>query len=532
MAKGKLPNTASIQYIFVQSPIRSIQTACDLWAFVSTPFATIEIMQHQRETSDLTFPTDLVALVFGIALFSLTIFFNQTILADPDTYWHIETGRWIWAEQKFPRYDIFSHTAFGQPWTNMEWLSQIILFFSYELLGWHGAVLLTSLVIALTFVLMNLLLARKLRATVALGISTVSFLFASNHFLARPHVLSFPIIVIWVAALARACEESRRPSLWLLPLITLWANLHGAFTLGLVLAVGFGFEAAVAARAADRLRIAIQWSVFWLGALVAACITPYGYQYVLETFNVLNLGPVLQQNSEWRPMNADNEFIHEAILLVLLALALMFGVKIRFPRILLVVGILHLGLKHVRGLPMIALTWPFMLADPLRFQFAFLRPATDPWPLFEVRKFGLLRAIIGVAAAAVAIFVLSAAYTRVRPAVSPSPNVSPQAAIDYVLREKVAGPVLNDFDFGGYLIFRGIKTFIDGRTLPFGKQFAVDYFDAIQIQNLAKLDQMADTYKVTWTLSRTGSTMAYHFDHSTRWRRAYADNIAVIHVRR
>ena len=40
------------------------------------------------------------------------------------------------------------------------------------------------------------------------------------------------------------------------------------------------------------------------------------------------------------------------------------------------------------------------------------------------------------------------------------------------------GPVLNDYDFGGYLIFRGIPTFIDGRTLFFGKQFALDYFDA------------------------------------------------------
>jgi hypothetical protein len=490
-------------------------------------------MQHQRETSDLIFPTDLIALVFGVVLFSLSIFaFNQRLLDDPDTYWHIETGRWIWVEYKFPRFDIFSHTALGQPWTNMEWLSQIILFFLYELLGWHGVVMVTALAIALTFVLLYWLLARRLRATVALGISAVSFIFASYHFLARPHLLSYPIIVVWVAALARACEESRRPSLWLLPLITLWANLHGGFTLGLVLAAGFGFEATVAAPAADRRRIATEWSAFWLGALAAGCITPYGYQYVLETYNVLNLGTVLQQNGEWRPMNADNEFIHEAILLILLGLALTCGVKIRFPRVLLVVGILHLGLKHVRGLPMVALTWPFMLAGPLQTQFAFLRPATDPWPLFGVRKSGPLSAMLSVAAVAVVIVILGATYTRLRPDVVPSPNISPRAAVDYVLREKVGGPVLNDFDFGGYLIFRGIKTFIDGRTLPFGKQFAVAYFEAIQVQNLAKLDQMADTYKVTWTLTRPGTTMAYHFDHSPRWRRAYADNVAVVHVRR
>ena len=238
-------------------------------------------------------------------------------------------------------------------------------------------------------------------------------------------------------------------------------------------------------------------------ALLAGCITPYGYQYLVETFNVLNLGPVLQQNSEWRPMDADSDYVQETILLVLLALALTFGVKLRFPRVLLVIGFLHFGLKHVRGLPMVALTWPFMLAGPLQNQFAFLRPATDPWPLFGARKSGSFTTIIGVAAAVVAVVILGAAYTRVRPVVNPSPNVSPQAAVDYVLQQNVSGPVFNDFDFGGYLIFRGIKTFIDGRTLPFGKQFAVDYFDAQKIQNLAKLDEMADTYKVTWTLLQT-----------------------------
>ena len=64
----------------------------------------------------------------------------------------------------------------------MEWLSQIILYFSYELLGWHGLVIVTALTITVTFVLMYRLLASKLRATVALGISAVSFIFASLTF--------------------------------------------------------------------------------------------------------------------------------------------------------------------------------------------------------------------------------------------------------------------------------------------------------------------------------------------------------------
>src|SRR5262249_32495647 len=149
--------------------------------------------------------------------------------------------------------------------------------------------------IALTFSLLYSLLARRLRATIALGVSALSLLFANPHLLARPHLLSFPIIVIWVATLARACDERKPPSLWLLPLVTLWANLHGAFTFGLLLACGFGFEATVTAHAGERLHVAIEWFKFVVGANLAACITPYGYQYIVETYNVLNLGLVLER---------------------------------------------------------------------------------------------------------------------------------------------------------------------------------------------------------------------------------------------
>src|SRR6266852_6165580 len=74
---------------------------------------------------------------------------------------------------------------------------------------------------------------------------------------ARLHILTYPIIVLWTAGLAKACDENRRPSLWLLPLMVLWANLHGGFTIGLMLAFGFGLDATIAAVGAQRRRVAM-----------------------------------------------------------------------------------------------------------------------------------------------------------------------------------------------------------------------------------------------------------------------------------
>jgi hypothetical protein len=485
----------------------------------------------ERTTKDdLVFPTDGAALLFAVLMFGVAIFkLNQGFLADPDTYWHIATGRWMLAERSFPWHDIFSHTAAGQPWVNMEWFAQIILASTYDWFGWRGLIVLGGLTVALTFVPLYKLLARELRATVALGAAAISLLFASFHFLARPHLLACPIIVVWTAHLARASAENRRPSLWLLPLMVLWANLHGGFTLGLLLTGGFGLEAIIAAAAVERRRVAIQWILFGIGSLLAACITPYGYECLLQTYHVFNLGEILHHIGEWRPMNPETDLTQELVLLSLLALALISGVKIGIVRVLMIVGLLHMSLQHVRGLAIFALVLPFLIAHPLQQQFAFLRPSVDSFPLFDRRRFLSLRTAIALSVTLVASGVVATTYATLRRDDAPPSAITPAAAVDNAINTSVTGPVFNDYDFGGYLSFRGVPTFIDGRALPFGKEFGRDYFKA---DDSNKLDHLVDKYRVTWTLLRPKSTAAVHFDQSPHWRRVYADDVAVVHVRR
>jgi hypothetical protein len=488
---------------------------------------------EQIKKDRLAFPTDAAALLFGLLIFSVAIFaLRRGFLSDPDTYWHIATGKWILAERAVPGHEIFSHTAAGQRWVDVEWLAQIILFLIYDWFGWRGLVLLCGLVIALTFVLLYALLARELRPTVALGAAAVSLAFASSHFLARPHLLTFPIIVVWTAALARASDENRRPSLWLLPLMVLWANLHGGYTLGLLLAAGFGFEATIAAAPAERRRVAIEWLSFWVGALLAACVTPYGYHSILLTVEFFSLGDLLHYMGDGRPMNPSIDWKQELILLSLMAMALLFGVKIGLVRVLMIFGLLHLALQYVRGLTIFALVLPLMVAHPLRQQFAFLRPSTDPLPLFDIRRLQPLTTTAAVMVALLVAGLFGAGYVILRPAEAPPDYDAPAAALDYVTKANVSGPVLNHFDFGGYLIFRGIPTFIDGRVLPFGKPFFQAYTDAAKPGAGDKLERLADAYNVSWTLLKPRSEEALYFDHSPGWRRLYADDVAVVHVRR
>ena len=71
----------------------------------------------------------------------------------------------------------------------------------------------------------------------------MALILSGHHFVARPHVLVLPVMLAWANGLLSASERGMAPSFWLLPLIALWANLHGGFVFGLVLVGGFAIDA-------------------------------------------------------------------------------------------------------------------------------------------------------------------------------------------------------------------------------------------------------------------------------------------------
>src|SRR6202040_603087 len=97
------------------------------------------------------------------------------------------------------------------------------------------------------------------------------------HLLARPHVLALPLLVAWCGALVAARDDSRPPAWAALPLMVLWANIHGSFMFGLAL-VGFAAAEAVLhpASGQSRRQEARRWAGFASAAALAALLTPNG----------------------------------------------------------------------------------------------------------------------------------------------------------------------------------------------------------------------------------------------------------------
>jgi hypothetical protein len=107
---------------------------------------------------------------------------------------------------------------------------------------------------------------------------------------------------------------------------------------------------------------------------------------------------------------------------------------------------------------------------------------------------------------------------------------TPAAALAAVKAQHLEGPVFNDYAFGGYLIYSGIAPFVDGRVELYGDAFLNRYFNAVFLLS-GELPQLLGEYRVTWTLLSAQSQAAVLLDHLPGWRRLYADDIAVVHVR-
>ncbi|GKQ51704.1 hypothetical protein [Bradyrhizobium sp. Ce-3] len=450
-------------------------------------------------------------------VYALLLTVGGRLLADPDTYWQIAVGRWILDHHALPSVDIYSFTKAGEPWVSSSWLAQVLFAKAYDLAGWTGPAALAAACSAATFALLAAILGRALPPVYASLVALAALVLTCQHLLARPHVLVMPIMIVWANGLMTASERREAPSFWLLPLIALWGNLHGSFLFGLVLAAAFALDAMWNALPAQRPALALRWAAFGIGALAACCVTPYGWGSILASLRILGLGELLNLITEWRPANFSEIDAFGVSILGLIGAALYCRVKLPLPRIVLVLGLLHMALSHVRNLELFALLLPLAVLTPVATQFG-LRAAA------ALRLRAAPAVILVVALCALTSLVAA------RQAISPPPVYAPAAAVD-AMKAYNAKRVLNDLEFGGYLIWRQMPVFIDGRAELYGETFGMTFYRALQLKDVNGFLDLLKTRDIDAVMLDPATPASRLLDHIGGWRRLYADERVVVHVR-
>ena len=119
--------------------------------------------------------------------------------------------------------------------------------------------------------------------------------------------------------------------------------------------------------------------------------------------------------------------------------------------------------------------------------------------------------------------------------VAPEPRVDsewvPVTALANVPGGIAAQPVFNEYGFGGWLIFNGVRPFIDGRNDMYGDAAMQAYIDTEAAKSPGGVEQAFRRYGVAWTILKPSSPLAAYLDKTPGWVRFYADAWAVVHVR-
>ncbi len=466
----------------------------------------------------------LVPLCVGAGTYLFFLFTGDSLLQDSDSFWQIRIGQWIIDHQAVPYTDFYSFTRFGEPWISSSWLSQVIYAYSYAQWGWAGAVILAALATAATAAIFVHLLEPHLEAARSVLFAMAALLLSLHHLLTRPHILAMPVMVAWVGGMMTAADRRQAPSFLLLPLIALWANLHGGFVLGLALIGPVALEAVWSAERSQRIALALHWIVFALGAVAASCCTPYGWNTLLGAAKILNLGELLSLISEWRPADFSSFGAFEAALLALIGFGFYRGLVLSPPRILLLLGFTWMALTHVRSIEVFAFLVPLVLAKPLAGRAA--ETADSPGAEVSPASYITATAALMIGAAA---FASTSIYMGHHQFLF-TEKQTPVAAVD-LLKHRQAKRIFNAYEFGGYLIARDVPVFVDGRAELYGEKFVMDFFNAVEAHKVDSLLSMLDQYKIDATLLVATAPAAQVLDHVKGWKRLYADDIAVIHVR-
>jgi hypothetical protein len=442
----------------------------------------------------------------------------QLVSGDGDAALHWKLGAWMLDQREVIRVDSFSHTRPHGTVISKEWLSELFWGAAGEALGWNGLALLAALLIATTlFLLQRQLEAEGSDALAATLLTLLAACTCSMHWLARPHLITHLLVVVFNWQL-RAFQQDRMSGrmlfVWLVPLMALWANLHGAFPIGLVL-IGLYLVGNIG-RQPEQIRNMILMAMLFAACAAATLLNPNGWKLHAIIIQYLRHSQFVGGVNEFLPPNFHATNTHGFALQLLVLAVILMGIRGRWQRvdIVLVGAWCYFALHSVRNLPVFALVATPVLAEHLRGRL----------PQFSQRIAADGRIWMTVAVAAVALF---------QPPTVPSAAVFPVEAVKFLRAHPsaVRGRMFNPDHWGGYLLLTMPErpVFMDSRHEFYGTKLVADYLQVAR-GDPDWLETMG-RYQVDWTLMPANHPLNQLLALRRDWRRVYSDSTATVFVR-
>ncbi len=463
---------------------------------------------------------DILALLIALTL----IIFQPSFGGDPGVGWHLRTGEWIWAQFAVPHHDPFLATlsasaggasSAGTSWVANQWLADLFLWGVYSIGGWellHLWVVVTGL---LAFVVIPALTARQE------GVGDLSCFFAalavaavgSVQWILRPVLFSFLLtsLLVWLTSRVRLELErdaSTLPALaYAFPvLFFLWANLHSAFPLGLLLLGFFQLELLRRYWNCSR-RVVMQLFILTLLSALVTLLNPYGWELHRNILSLVGDSYFMKLNQEWLPPLLADRFFWPffAALFTVSLLAIRQRTKLfQVEQLVCLMLFGVLALSSRRYIPFFGVLAFLPIARALQSSMGHLS--------FSVLGSSLARFTI-ITCAFISLY--STAFAKLPGRTLPTgiDGFYPTRLVDRIAAAEASAPpdsfVFNHPDLGGYLIWRLTPqrlAFIDDRNELNGREKYQQFFKIVELES----DWKEDLARLNprWLLIRNSSPLA------------------------
>lgn len=501
---------------------------------------------------------------FLILFLSFLSNFLSVKVWDYDFWWHIATGRYIAEHRTLPHADPFSYANNLEENKNAHplreklilkqyWLAQVMFYKVYESFGEKGIIILRSLILLSVILLISLWLKRE-NASFYL-IFPLAFLLHQNCIVftgERPVLFSLLFTVITFIILEEYRGKGGKIIFFLLPVMTLWANLHGGFILGIIIivsyAIGETFDILIRKNEKDKKHLLMLILACSL-SIVFSSINPNGLNAFL-LFSPQNrvfeanvqeyFSPFVLYRDNLRAI--DWEYI--ALIILAIAVIILRNRKLNTTFIILITGLLYASATSLRYQIFFVLVSTMIIGKEMQL-------FIDSHIKGDENSYIIRYQYLAAAFVFISSLLYAAGFLNTQKITFEKARLVsvPQGASEFIKSNHIEGNLFSDMGSGGYLIwslYPWKKVFIDTRSLnyillqeyewmmtsrislsenhlPEGKkplwERLIDHYN-IDLVVLNSQDPFGTTPKLIFSLMK-----------SDKWTPVYIDQISIVFVR-
>ena len=477
-------------------------------------------------------------IIFLCLFLYLSLFIGKGLLNDGDTGYHIRAGEYILKTLSIPRQDIFSFHTPTLSWTAHEWLSEVIMAIVHRSFGLTGIVIFFSLIISLVYSLFFKILKANDDIVLSIFFALLVLLSSQIHWLARPHIFSLILMIIWYYLLDEYQYKTKNYLYVLPPIMLLWVNLHGGFLAGFILIGIYLFGNIVKFITSRDLEKGIyRRKAKLLGLTTIVCllvclINPIGYQILLFPFKLVSNKFIMDHVDEFLSPNFHDILFFKYFLLLMFVIFAISAVKTNLIELLLILTFTNMSLYSGRYIPLFSIIAAPILLRQLKTILSrsdgrlakFLNKRSENISEIDRSAKGYLWPVVALILVA---FLVKSGKIDFKF----NEKTKPVAAVEFLKKEKITGNMFDNDEFGDYIIYAAwpeYRVFFDGRSDMYGVDILKEYYKVTNIK--PGWNEVLKKYDISWIIFNANSSLSLFLMQRDDWKLIYADEVANIFV--